>query len=68
MLDNKLTPWVIEVNHSPSFTCDSPLDTKIKESVLYDTLRLINLRAADKRRCVAIEKARVTSRLLQVSC
>ena len=30
LLDHKLDPWVIEVNHSPSFTTDSPLDRAIK--------------------------------------
>ena len=26
MIDHKLRPFLIEVNHSPSFTCDSPLE------------------------------------------
>ena len=29
-LDRKLNPFVIEVNRSPSFSCDSPLDRDIK--------------------------------------
>jgi len=29
MFDHKLSPFLIEVNHSPSFTCDSPLDTTV---------------------------------------
>jgi len=30
MLDSKLQPWLLEVNHSPSFTVDTPLDFQIK--------------------------------------
>lgn len=26
LVDEKLNPWLIEVNHTPSFTCGSPLD------------------------------------------
>ena len=34
MFDHQLRPFLIEVNHSPSFTCDSPLDTTVKSAVL----------------------------------
>jgi flagellar basal-body rod protein FlgF len=39
MLDEKLRPWLIEVNHSPSFTCDSPLDLAIKEKGFFAVIR-----------------------------
>lgn len=42
-LDHKLKPWIIEVNHTPSFSTDSPLDFEIKRNVIHDTLKLINL-------------------------
>lgn len=41
MIDKDITPWVIEVNHSPSFTCDSKLDLVVKSSLITDTLRLL---------------------------
>jgi tubulin polyglutamylase TTLL6/13 len=34
MLDSKLRPWLIEVNHSPNFTCDTPFDMKIKSTLV----------------------------------
>ena len=42
-LDHKLKPWVLEVNHTPSFVTDSPLDFKIKKNLINDTLKLLNL-------------------------
>jgi hypothetical protein len=43
MLDHKLKPYVLEFNHSPSFTTDSPLDYTVKKHVVYDTLMLMNV-------------------------
>jgi len=40
MLDRKLKPYLIEVNHLPSFTCDSPLDEDIKGKLIEQTLDL----------------------------
>lgn len=43
MIDEKLKPWILEVNHTPSFTTDSPLDFKIKKNLIHDTIKLLNL-------------------------
>jgi tubulin polyglutamylase TTLL5 len=43
MLDKSLQPWLLEVNLSPSLTCDSPLDTKIKSNLITDLLSLVGL-------------------------
>ena len=43
MLDNKLKPWLLEVNHSPSFTTDSELDFMLKYHLIRDTITLLNL-------------------------
>ena len=42
-LDENLQPWILEVNHTPSFTTDSPLDFKVKKSLISDTIKLLNL-------------------------
>lgn len=43
ILDSDLKPWILEVNHSPSFSTDTPLDFKIKKNLIADTFRLLNL-------------------------
>uniref|UniRef100_A0A452GN07 Uncharacterized protein n=1 Tax=Gopherus agassizii TaxID=38772 RepID=A0A452GN07_9SAUR len=65
LLDHKLKPWLLEVNHSPSFTTDSWLDKEVKDQLLYDTLVLINLGACDKRKILEEEKRRGKERLLK---
>ncbi|XP_055032964.2 tubulin polyglutamylase ttll6 isoform X1 [Misgurnus anguillicaudatus] len=65
LLDHRLRPWLLEVNHSPSFTTDSRLDREVKDDLLYDTLVLINLGACDRRKITEEEKRRVKERLQQ---
>jgi len=48
MLDDKLKPWLIEVNHLPSFASDTPLDLKIKSNVIKDAFKLMNISIKDK--------------------
>lgn len=43
MLDNKFKPYLIEVNHLPSFATDTPLDAKIKKNAIRDALNLMNI-------------------------
>lgn len=43
MLDEYCKPYVLEVNHTPSFVTDTPLDYHIKYNLILDTLRLMNI-------------------------
>uniref|UniRef100_A0A2K6FY82 Tubulin tyrosine ligase like 6 n=1 Tax=Propithecus coquereli TaxID=379532 RepID=A0A2K6FY82_PROCO len=63
LLDRKLKPWLLEVNHSPSFSTDSWLDKEVKDNLLYDTFVLINLRSCNKKK--VLEKERQRGRFLQ---
>ena len=54
----------MEVNRSPSFHTDAPLDKEVKEGLIYDTFNLIDLYANDRRRCMEEEKKKVHERLL----
>ena len=65
LLDRRLKPWLIEVNHSPSFHTDAPLDKEVKEGLLYDTFNLIDIYSNDKRKCIEEDKRKVKERLLR---
>ncbi|KFZ48222.1 Tubulin polyglutamylase TTLL13, partial [Antrostomus carolinensis] len=65
LLDRNLKPWLLEVNHSPSFTTDSRLDREVKDALLCDTINLINVHACNKRKVLEEDKQRAKERLLQ---
>lgn len=47
LIDEKMRPWLLEVNLSPSLATDSPLDYSIKSNLLTDTLNLVGIRKFD---------------------
>jgi hypothetical protein len=67
LLDSKLKPWVLEVNHSPSFTCDSPLDKEIKSGVIRSALKLLNISAISQKKILKEQKRQSLSRLLKAT-
>ncbi|KAM7039546.1 tubulin polyglutamylase TTLL13 [Acridotheres tristis] len=67
LLDRRLKPWLLEVNHSPSFSTDSQLDHEVKDALLCDTFNLINVHACDRRKVLEEDKRRVKERLLQAN-
>lgn len=49
LIDSNLKPWILEVNVCPSLSSSSPLDRKIKHSLLVDTLNIIGIIPYDKK-------------------
>ena len=49
MIDHKLNPYLLEINYTPSFTADTPLDRYIKKNLISDTLNLLNVNEKWKR-------------------
>jgi tubulin polyglutamylase TTLL6/13 len=43
LIDSKFKPWLLEVNHSPSFSTDTPFDMKIKLQLITDTINILNM-------------------------
>jgi len=59
MVDDNLKPFLIEVNHAPSFSIDTPLDKQVKHDLLTDTFKLLNLSV--KKKCQSkVEQLRAT--------
>jgi len=56
LLDYQLKPWLLEINHTPSFRCGSPLDLRIKKGIIRDTLRLANVSLLAKMRSLQKQK------------
>ena len=50
LIERDFTPWILEVNLSPSLTADSPLDFAIKAPLIADTFNLVGIRKFDRRR------------------
>lgn len=45
LIDDTLKPWLLEINLSPSLGIDTPLDARVKSSVMADLLTLIGMPA-----------------------
>lgn len=43
MIDNQDRCFLLEVNHTPSFTADTPLDHIIKKNLIRDTLLMMQV-------------------------
>ena len=48
IIDQNFKPWLLEVNHSPSFSSDTPFDYDLKFNLIKDTLILLNFNESDK--------------------
>jgi tubulin polyglutamylase TTLL5 len=42
MIDTHLRPWLIEVNACPALARETDLDSVVKESLIEDTIKLVN--------------------------
>uniref|UniRef100_A0A4W3HUF6 Tubulin tyrosine ligase-like family, member 7 n=1 Tax=Callorhinchus milii TaxID=7868 RepID=A0A4W3HUF6_CALMI len=68
LLDRKLKPWLLEINRAPSFGTDQKIDFDVKKGVLIHTMKLLNIRASDKSKNLAQQKAEAQKRLYGQGC
>nr|CCA27829.1 tubulintyrosine ligase family putative [Albugo laibachii Nc14] len=59
LLDEDLKPWLIEINSSPSMARENDLDFQVKDSVMYDTIKLVNPLRFDRHRLVEVLSRRL---------
>ena len=55
----------MQVNHSPSFSTDTPLDLRIKQQLILETLALVRVDPHQLRRGKAADKQLAAERLLK---
>jgi hypothetical protein len=64
MLDHKLNPYLLEINYTPSFTADTPLDQYIKKNLIADTLTLLNVNEKSKKELKAKRDREIQERMM----
>lgn len=64
MLNGKGDPYLLEVNHTPSFTTDTPLDELIKKNLIRDSLVLMNINTASKTTIINAKREEINNRVL----
>ena len=63
-IDKNGKPWLIEVNQSPSFTTDTPLDYNIKKNLIRDSINMLNLSWKRKNKYISAKRAEMQKRVL----
>lgn len=56
MLNDKVEPYILEINHTPSFSTDTPLDQFIKFNYIKDALTIMNINEKNKVDIVRAQK------------
>ena len=49
-IDEKVKPWLIEVNSLASFATDAGLDKQVKYDLMYETFKILDLTPEKKKR------------------
>ncbi|XP_023163519.1 tubulin polyglutamylase TTLL13 isoform X2 [Drosophila hydei] len=65
LVDWKLKPYILEVNHTPSLACGEPVDNEVKRPLIRDTLNLISMPLVDKEEIIREDRALLRDRLMR---
>lgn len=63
LVTSECKPLLLEVNHTPSFSTGSPLDTQVKSNCIADSLRLMRVSTDIRNKLVALEKKQRETRV-----
>ncbi|XP_017485281.1 PREDICTED: tubulin polyglutamylase TTLL13 isoform X2 [Rhagoletis zephyria] len=66
LVDSKLKPYVLEVNHSPSYHTHELVDRQVKKALIRDTLLMVSTPLADKKQILREDRKRIKQRLLKL--
>lgn len=64
LIDEKLKPWLIEINHAPSFATDTPFDFKIKKDTIADAIQLLGMTYKRKKKYIKCHKSHLQKRMM----
>lgn len=56
LIDDRLKPFLLEVNHSPSFRTDTQIDERVKTPLIRDTFKILNVNKEMKKRLLGMRK------------
>jgi hypothetical protein len=59
MIDDKLRPYLIEINQMPSFATDAPIDYRVKKGLIHDVMKTLCLNTQRKQQYKAERKAKM---------
>ena len=56
MINDKAEPSILEINHTPSFSTDTPLDLFIKFNYIKDALNIMNITEKYKNDVIKVQR------------
>jgi tubulin polyglutamylase TTLL6/13 len=65
LIDKKFKPFLLEVNHAPSFNDDTEVDKHVKTELITDTIRILNITYAAKQRIQEAQRKAVETNQVQ---
>ncbi|KAJ6644550.1 Tubulin polyglutamylase ttll6 [Pseudolycoriella hygida] len=63
MIDDDFKPWLLEVNHSPSFSTSEFVDKEVKSALIRDTFNLLGVNGTDRTNVLIDDENRVKERV-----
>ena len=64
IIDSNYKPYLLEVNHAPSFNSDTPFDFKVKSGVIKSAFEIMDLSIKRRNALIDRDKAKLETRLL----
>lgn len=64
LIDEKCKPYLIEINHTPSFATDTPFDSMVKKNAVRDALKLMNVSLKTRNETIAMRREIMQKRVL----
>ncbi|KMY95161.1 tubulin polyglutamylase ttll6 [Drosophila simulans] len=65
LVDWKLKPYILEVNHTPSLSADESVDMEVKRPLIRDTLNMLSTALVDKEQIIRDDRTEHRARLLR---